>query len=49
MESYKELQKGHGELTHRKRLYDAIDNLNNSYDELVENKTINKIENSIKL
>lgn len=47
--SYKELQKGHGELTHRKRLYDAIDNLNNSYDELVENKTINKIENSIKL
>lgn len=47
--SYKELQKGHGELTNRKRLYDAIDNLNNSYDELVENKTINKIENSIKL
>lgn len=47
--SYKELQKGHGELTHRKRLYDAIDNLNNSYDELVENKTISIIENSIKL
>lgn len=47
--SYKKLQKGHGELTHRKRLYDAIDNLNNSYDEFVENKTINKIENSIKL
>ena len=47
--SYKELQKEYGELTHRKRLYDAIDNLNNSYDELVENKTINKIENSIKL
>lgn len=47
--SYKELQKVHGELTHRKRLYGAIDNLNNSYDELIENKTINKIENSIKL
>lgn len=47
--SYKELQKGHGELTHRKKLYGAIDNLNNSYDELIENKTIHKIENSIKL
>ena len=47
--SYKELQKVYGELTHRKRLYGAIDNLNNSYDELIENKTINKIENSIKL
>ena len=47
--SYKELQKEYGELAHRKRLYDAIDNLNNSYEELVENKTINKIENSIKL
>ena len=47
--SYKELQKGHGELTHRKRLYDAIDNLNNSYEELVKFKAINKIEDSIKL
>ena len=47
--SYKELQKEYGELTNRKRLYDAIDNLNNSYEELVKNKTINKIENSIKL
>lgn len=46
---YKELQKEYSESTHRRRLYDAIDNLNNSYEELVKNKAINKIENSIKL
>lgn len=47
--SYKELQKEYGELAHRRRLYDAIDNLNNSYEELVKAKAINKIEDSIKL
>ena len=47
--SYKELQKEYGELSHRKRLYDEIDNLNNSYEELVKFKAINKIEDSIKL
>ena len=47
--SYKELQKEYGELAHRRRLYDAIDNLNNSYEELVKVKAINKIEDSIKL
>lgn len=47
--SYKELQKEYGELTHRRRLYNVIDSLNNSYEELVKNKAINKIENSIKL
>ena len=47
--SYKELQKEYGELAHRKRLYDEIDNLNNSYEELVKFKAINKIEDSIKL
>ena len=44
-----ELQKEYGELAHRRRLYDAIDNLNNSYEELVKAKAINKIEDSIKL
>ena len=47
--SYKEMQKEYGELAHRRRLYDAIDNLNNSYEELVKAKAINKIEDSIKL
>lgn len=47
--SYKELQKEYGELTHRKRLYGAIDSLNSSYKELIKKNAINKIEKSIKL
>lgn len=47
--TYSELQKEYGELKHRHRLYDAIDDLKKSYHEVVSKKVINKIEKSIKL
>lgn len=47
--SYNELQNEYGELKHRHRLYDAIDDLKKSYYEVVNKKVINKIEKSIKL
>ena len=47
--TYNELQNEYGELKHRHRLYDAIDNLKKSYHEVVSKKVINKIEKSIKL
>lgn len=47
--AYNELQKEYGELKHRHRLYDAIDDLKKSYHEVISKKVINKIEKSIKL
>lgn len=47
--TYNELQNEYGELKHRHRLYDAIDDLKKSYHEAVSKKVINKIEKSIKL
>ena len=47
--TYNELQNEYGELKHRHRLYDAIDDLKKSYYEVVSKKVINKIEKSIKL
>ncbi len=47
--TYNELQNEYGELKHRHRLYDAIDDLKKSYLEVVRKKVINKIEKSIKL
>lgn len=46
---YNELQKNYEELKHRHRLYNAIDDLKESYHEVVSKKVINKIEESIKL
>lgn len=46
---YNELQKNYGELKHRRRLYNAIDNLKKSYNEVISKKTVNEIEKSIKL
>lgn len=47
--TYSELQNEYGELKHRHRLYDAIDDLKKSYNEVVSKRVINKIEKSIKL
>lgn len=47
--TYSELQNEYGELKHRHRLYDVIDNLKKSYNEVISKKVINKIEKSIKL
>ncbi len=47
--TYNELQNEYGELKHRHRLYDAIDDLKKSYREVVSKKVISKIEKSIKL
>ena len=47
--TYNELQNEYGELKHRHRLYDVIDDLKKSYHEVVSKKVINKIEKSIKL
>ena len=47
--TYSELQNEYGELKHRHRLYDAIDDLQKSYHEVISKKVINKIEKSIKL
>lgn len=47
--TYNELQNEYGELKHRHRLYDAIDELKKSYHEVISKKVINKIEKSIKL
>lgn len=47
--TYNELQNEYGELKHRHRLYDSIDDLKKSYHEAVSKKVINKIEKSIKL
>lgn len=47
--TYNELQNEYGELKHRHRLYNAIDDLKKSYHEVVSKKVINKIEKSIKL
>lgn len=47
--TYSELQNEYGELKHRHRLYDAIDDLEKSYNEVVSKRAINKIEKSIKL
>ena len=47
--TYNELQKEYGELKHRHRLYDVIDDLKKSYHEVVSKSVINKIEKSIKL
>lgn len=47
--TYSELQNEYGELKHRHRLYDAIDDLQKSYHEVISKKVINKIERSIKL
>lgn len=46
-ETYGELQKEFDEPSHRKDLYEAINELNNSYDKL--NKQIKRIERDIKL
>lgn len=46
---YNELKKNYGELKHRRRLYNAIDNLKKSYNEVISKKTVNEIEKSIKL
>lgn len=47
--TYNELQKKYGELEHRHRLYDVIDDLKKSYHEVISKKVINKIEKSIQL
>ena len=47
--TYIELQNEYGELDHRHRLYDAINDLKRSYYEVLDKKAINKIEKSIKL
>lgn len=47
--TYNELQNEYGELKHRHRLYDVIDDLKKSYHEVVNKRVINKIEKSIKL
>lgn len=47
--TYNELQNEYGELKHRHRLYEAIDDLKKSYHEVVSKKVINKIEKSIRL
>lgn len=47
--TYNELQNEYGELKHRHRLYDAIDDLKKIYREVISKKVINKIEKSIKL
>lgn len=47
--TYKELQKEYGELTHRYRLYNAIDELRQSYYVVINNKAVKKIEKLIKL
>lgn len=47
--TYIELQKEYGELEHRHRLYNAINELKKSYYEVLDKKAINKIEKSIKL
>lgn len=47
--TYNELQKEHGELKHRYRLYDAINDLEKSYCDVIDKKVINKVEKSIKL
>lgn len=47
--TYSELQDEYGELKHRHRLYDAIDDLKKNYNEVVSKRVINKIEKSIKL
>lgn len=47
--TYIELQKDYGELEHRHRLYNAINELKKSYYDVLDKKVINKIEKSIKL
>lgn len=47
--TYNELQKEYGELVHRYRLYDAIDKLKQSYNEVIQYKVVNKVEKLIKL
>ena len=47
--TYIELQKEYGELEHRHRLYNAINELKKSYYDVLDKKAINKIEKSIKL
>ena len=47
--TYIELQKEYGELEHRHRLYNAINELKKSYYAVLDKKAINKIEKSIKL
>lgn len=47
--TYIELQKECGELEHRHRLYNAINELKKSYYDVLDKKAISKIEKSIKL
>lgn len=47
--TYNELQKEYGELKYRYRLYDAINDLEKSYCDVIDKKVINKVEKSIKL
>ena len=47
--TYIELQKEYGELEHRHRLYNAINELKKSYYDVLDKKAISKIEKSIKL
>lgn len=47
--TYIELQKEYDEINYRYRLYKAIEELNTSYEKVIENKTIAKIEKLIKL
>lgn len=47
--TYIELQKEYGELQHRHRLYNAINELKKSYYDALDKKAINKVEKSIKL
>ena len=47
--TFNELQKEYGELTHRYRLYDAINELKKSYDNVIKTKAVKKVEKLIKL
>lgn len=47
--TFAELQKDYGEINHRTRLFEAIKQLKNSYEELLDKNAIAKIEKEIKL
>lgn len=47
--TFAELQKDYGEINHRTRLFEAIKQLKNSYEKLLDKNAIAKIEKEIKL
>lgn len=47
--TFAELQKDYGEINHRTRLFEAIKQLKNSYEELLDKNAIAKIEKEIKV